>query len=337
MGNMITASPSLVRGSLAGNAVPRMVVAACFLSLVFTLFCAAAIPPEFKAKLDHARLTLGISEASQQSIEHELERLRSSDNASVDTLRQYEEYSDRVAVIVDRQRNILMKMEALAVSMDPSPESDPPSPDLDPSLVPSLPREADEATQLEQSFDASLYAFDAALMNKLDELARELEELSDAASDEAGSLASAIEAARQRLEGQGEGTERAGEESGGGTDGSAPGQSGGAGEGDGETAEADSERGGSDTEAGTDRQAGMDPRQAGQPGTESQAEADSRAAAAGMPGTPGGSTSSGPTEYRGDDDIIARQLREAAEKETDPVLKEKLWDEYKRYKRSGTL
>ena len=33
-----------------------------------------------------------------------------------------------------------------------------------------------------------------------------------------------------------------------------------------------------------------------------------------------------------DDDIIARQLREAAMQETDPELKEKLWDEYKRYK-----
>ena len=36
------------------------------------------------------------------------------------------------------------------------------------------------------------------------------------------------------------------------------------------------------------------------------------------------------------DDIIARQLREAAEKETDPELKKKLWDEYRRYK-SGEL
>jgi hypothetical protein len=33
-----------------------------------------------------------------------------------------------------------------------------------------------------------------------------------------------------------------------------------------------------------------------------------------------------------DDDVVARQLREAAEKETDPELKKKLWDEYRRYK-----
>jgi len=33
-----------------------------------------------------------------------------------------------------------------------------------------------------------------------------------------------------------------------------------------------------------------------------------------------------------DDDIVARQIREAALKEKDPVLREKLWDEYRKYK-----
>ena len=35
-----------------------------------------------------------------------------------------------------------------------------------------------------------------------------------------------------------------------------------------------------------------------------------------------------------DDDVVARQLREAAMNETDPELKEKLWEEYRRYKGS---
>ncbi|MCP5140777.1 MAG: hypothetical protein H6980_00325 [Gammaproteobacteria bacterium] len=34
----------------------------------------------------------------------------------------------------------------------------------------------------------------------------------------------------------------------------------------------------------------------------------------------------------GGDDVIARQLREAAENETDPELRAKLWEEYRRYK-----
>ena len=33
-----------------------------------------------------------------------------------------------------------------------------------------------------------------------------------------------------------------------------------------------------------------------------------------------------------DDDIIARQLREAAIAEEDPALRARLWDEYRKYK-----
>ena len=36
-----------------------------------------------------------------------------------------------------------------------------------------------------------------------------------------------------------------------------------------------------------------------------------------------------------DDDVVARQLREAAESETDQLLKEELWNEYKKYKKSS--
>jgi hypothetical protein len=33
-----------------------------------------------------------------------------------------------------------------------------------------------------------------------------------------------------------------------------------------------------------------------------------------------------------DDDVVARQIREAAMKEKDPAIREKLWEEYRRYK-----
>ena len=39
-----------------------------------------------------------------------------------------------------------------------------------------------------------------------------------------------------------------------------------------------------------------------------------------------------PGELDEDDDVVARQLREAAEQETDPEVKEKLWEEYHKYK-----
>jgi hypothetical protein len=53
------------------------------------------------------------------------------------------------------------------------------------------------------------------------------------------------------------------------------------------------------------------------------------------PGKPLGSVKSGmPDDIPdgSDDDVIARQIREAAEKETDPELRKKLWQEYRRYK-----
>ena len=52
---------------------------------------------------------------------------------------------------------------------------------------------------------------------------------------------------------------------------------------------------------------------------------------------PGGKGAGGAEQDRAsteDDDIVARQLREAAENETDPELKEKLWKEYDEYKKN---
>lgn len=66
----------------------------------------------------------------------------------------------------------------------------------------------------------------------------------------------------------------------------------------------------------------------------------------GMPGSPtpgGGGASRIPQETAkyppptdipsgNDDDVVARQLREAAMRESDPAVREKLWDEYRKYK-----
>lgn len=35
-----------------------------------------------------------------------------------------------------------------------------------------------------------------------------------------------------------------------------------------------------------------------------------------------------------DDDVVARQIREAAMRESDPELRERLWEEYRKYKKS---
>ncbi len=41
-------------------------------------------------------------------------------------------------------------------------------------------------------------------------------------------------------------------------------------------------------------------------------------------------------ESGSDDDVVLRQIREAAEKEADPVLKEKLWEEYRKIKAASS-
>lgn len=54
------------------------------------------------------------------------------------------------------------------------------------------------------------------------------------------------------------------------------------------------------------------------------------AGAGAMPGSGGKTPEDIPRGQ--DDDIVARQIREAAMQEKDPVLREKLWDEYRKYK-----
>jgi hypothetical protein len=88
--------------------------------------------------------------------------------------------------------------------------------------------------------------------------------------------------------------------------------------------------------------------EAGSQGTGSQSQGQGQQSAGGGPiggptgrsGAPSGNaegqagTSEVPSDVGDgrDDDIVARQLREAAMNEKDPVLREKLWEEYRTYK-----
>jgi len=73
-------------------------------------------------------------------------------------------------------------------------------------------------------------------------------------------------------------------------------------------------------------------------GARSQAGGVGERSSAGAGGASGGASRTGATRQPPgipdgrDDDVVARQLREAAEKETDPELQKKLWEEYRKYK-----
>lgn len=73
-------------------------------------------------------------------------------------------------------------------------------------------------------------------------------------------------------------------------------------------------------------------------GERSASTGDNGSRGGGLPGSastpakPGTAGREVPRDGGVDDDVVARQLREAAEKETDPVLKQKLWAEYEKYR-----
>ncbi len=86
-----------------------------------------------------------------------------------------------------------------------------------------------------------------------------------------------------------------------------------------------------DTSGSESSEASEDEQMQAEQGTEGSKTASTEAS------RPGGAGSSGEKQGRAgyeDDDIVARQLREAAENETDPELKEKLWKEYDEYKKN---
>jgi hypothetical protein len=109
---------------------------------------------------------------------------------------------------------------------------------------------------------------------------------------------------------------------GGGTDEDGHGGDGGDGNGDGKNSAGDTGTGGASTDDGVWSQGGGGAERSSTGAGGTQARTSRTGATRQPPGIPDG----------GDDDVVARQLREAAEKETDPELQKKLWDEYRKYK-----
>lgn len=163
--------------------------------------------------------------------------------------------------------------------------------------------------QVDRSLDASLAEFDAMLLKEQQAAAAKRAEHRGGGPGGTGS---------------GEGGE--GEGGSGSGSGGAAGQEKGAAAGKGKASEK-GKAGGRTADRSTEPPQGS-PEKAGERG--------SRNPAGGMAG-PGDSASVPADVGDGrDDDVVARQLREAATKEQDPVIREKLWEEYRRYKRGGS-
>jgi len=270
----------------------------------------AATEPRAPLQLDiaAAREDVRIGEEALRRLWARFEVLQSSQSATPGELAEYESYLLRLAAQVAAHRRELHSLQAAQDALPSmrrraavSSSSGKPS-ELDISADVA---ETDELAGLDRALGTSLETFDEMLL-------REARRASERSAARRGGTPGGMGGLGGG--GSGEGT---------GQDGTGPGEDG-TGPGEATTASGKGTRGkgsqGTETESGTETTATVQhPRDPG-------IGKDSGRPRAPVPSDiPDGS----------DDDIVARQIREAAENETDPALREKLWDEYRRYKKGA--
>lgn len=264
---------------------------------------------EIQQELEQARANLRISQATEERISSELEELKHSEKATPEILKDYETYLDRVQAMVNENQKIVDNMEAAYARYQQSVKTTGCSHSIPPeeNHYTNIPadEEPDELAVLDQKLNDSLAEFDDMLLKELDDIRAKSENHMKNISDEAAEVAKRL---REK-----------------GVDVSSP-----------EDDSTDEQDQKSASEEDTkNRERGEEVAEQGGsyskvPVTDSRHDS-SRSDDDATPGKRDKQT--GSTQ---DDDIVARQLREAAEKETDPELKKKLWKEYEDYKRGGS-
>lgn len=278
----------------------------CFV-LLMTNACvgaAAAKAPAESATLRQARQRLALAEATAARIARERIVLKNRTTLAPAVAADLEVYQTSVEKMVAVQRRHVAALEvATAKPHKPDGKHVPKIKDLPDHFDEPKSREA----ELNDEFADSLSAFDEFLLVEIEE--------ADKAASGGSDSAEMTELARQAAEAAQRLKER-------GIDVAGEGQKGGEGQKEEETAD------GGNGEAGEAGDPVADGGEAGSPVD----GGESGAPVSGGPSPPGNGGAPPGTPPPGDDDIVARQLREAAEREKDPVLREKLWREYRAYK-----
>lgn len=247
------------------------------------------------AKLEAARENLRVSQATEERIASEFEQLKKSGEASPEAIRDYEIYLERVRAMVSENRKIVEQMEAVHAKYTPADAG------ADAAPASELEKLRDPNIPEEQTVD-DVAGLERELNQSLakfdDMLLKEMDVIRANSSKKMQDLAEEAAEAAKRLREKGVDVD---------TSGSASSE-----EAEESSADAQKETEVQKGEAGTETASGDKSRSGGEgPSREEQRRA----------------------AYE-DDDIVARQLREAAENETDPELKEKLWKEYEEYKKN---
>jgi hypothetical protein len=261
----------------------------------------AEVPQTAESKLEKAREDLRVSEATEQKIAAKLEQLKKSGNASAEDIRDYETYHERVQDMVAENRERVDQMErAYRQHTSETKSSQQPGESAVPGSEERIPEEQtqDQVAELDRQLTASLSQFDAMLL-------KEMEAIENQSADKMRDLAQEAAEAAKRLKEKGVDLGTA----------------------DSESSDEESQQG----KTRDNKEAAEEDRSETEQGDVDDAVAASdRAKGEG----PGPKNDRGSRYSKDDDDIVARQLREAAENETDPELKEKLWKEYEDYKRN---
>jgi len=266
--------------------------------LLAGLLASAAVCAE--SQLEAARNELRLRVEAERRMRHDFETLLAGGRMSATEVADFEEYLVGLGVMVDRQRAIVAGLEGKG-----------PQNAAGGSQVMPLPgdfhrgqTDAEKIALLDAALGSSLSEFDEKMLREQKELAE-----------------------KSRTSSSGEGGEDQSTQAGGAEGGQAEGKAGRDAPGSPDGGESEQQRKAREqAESGGDADKG-----------EENKGSDQVASAGGASesGQQTGRTPPPPDIADGkDDDIVARQLREAAETEQDPELREKLWDEYRKYKSS---
>lgn len=250
-------------------------------------------------RLREAEREVALAEASHRRASARLETLQQDPQATTEQLLAAETVVFELSELINVRQETLWDLQAMAGETVTAPD---PTVTAGMEAFEEAVREIEDAEEpeteqerLEKEFAASLEEFDGMILDHQLKVEDRMAERSAEGEAKASTHRSAAAEAEALLASMGVET---GNGEGNGEDGGSP---------------SDSTASGEPSEAGEDAQV-------------AGSTSGNTAGASGS--TTGGS---GRRAAREDEDVVARQLREAAEKETDPVLREKLWKEYEAY------
>jgi hypothetical protein len=288
----------------------KALIVAPLLLVLIALTVNGASPDEVQSKLERARTDLRISQATEDRISAEFEKIKHSGKATPEIIKDYETYLSRVQAMVAENKEIVDALETACSKhiqtgkttgcSQPAQKEGTLSPGI------TVEEETGELATLDGELNDSLAVFDEMLLQEMDDIRAQSESKMRDLAEEAAQAAGSLRDRGVDVSGSSEEAGSDEETEGASTDGADKER---------EQGEDAAEQGGSYSKVPvTDKR-------------DTSSRSDKEKAS--------GQRSEQPPESTQDDDIVARQLREAAEKETDPELKKKLWKEYEDYKKGS--